>query len=73
MRVSPEPKVIEPLKMYRDGLNYVIRWIIKHSERNWKKRRAPSLSTIHGNLYEKLNLSGFHPGSLQIAVGKPWR
>jgi len=58
VRVSPEPKVVELLKKYRDVLNYAIMWIIENSIKVGKRYRTPSISTIHIALYEKLKSYG---------------
>ncbi|WP_440059805.1 RNA-guided endonuclease TnpB family protein [Thermogladius sp. 4427co] len=46
MKVSPEPRVVELLKRYRDALNYSIRVLIES--------KTTSISKAHKLLYEKL-------------------
>jgi len=58
VRVSPEPRVVELLKRYRDALNYAVRWIIENSVKTKRGYRTPSLSKIHRALYEKLKSYG---------------
>jgi len=58
VRVSPEPRVVELLKRYRDALNYAVRWIVENSIKSRKGYRVPSLSKMHKALYEKLKSYG---------------
>jgi IS605 OrfB family transposase len=71
MKVSPEPKVVELLKRYRDGLNYSVRRIIEY--------KATSISKAHKLLYDDLKVKFNLPPRIAmdcwreaLSIAKSW-
>jgi len=71
MKVSPEPRVVELLRRYRDALNYSVRRIVEC--------KAISISKAHKLLYNDLKVKFDLPSRIAIdcyrealSIGKSW-